>query len=135
MQIGLQRDILALHRSSGESGQPAGRIQESKQPPSLAISSSYHFQHFNNLIVIQNVDQGLCETTMRHDTLGNECDTMKIPVNVSEEELDILGAPKALRDLVADRAAAGKSTLVSSVFGLTPLQVKLTLKCQLISCC
>jgi hypothetical protein len=68
---------------------------------------------------------------MPYDTLENEWVTMKISVNVSDEELDIPGAPKALRDLAAGRAVAGKSTLVSSVFGPTLLQVKLTLKCQL----
>ena len=44
---------------------------------------------------------------------------------VTESDLDILDAPKALRVLVAGRSAAGKSTLVSAVFGWTARQASL----------
>jgi hypothetical protein len=59
------------------------------------------------------------------DSKDRECDTMKIPVDLAESDFDIPDAPKALRVLTAGRSAAGKSTLVSSVFGWTPKKASL----------
>ena len=59
------------------------------------------------------------------DSMDLECDTMKIPVNLTDGDSNSPNAPKALRVLIAGRSAAGKSTLVASVFGWTPIQASL----------
>ena len=55
-----------------------------------------------------------------NDSADLECDTSKIPVDLTEDPFELPDEARALRVLIGGRSAAGKSTLLGSVFGWTP---------------